>query len=353
MAELGGIEVDMDDPGAYEIDIGRFDQMRTRGTTRNSESEDSAYVSSSPGYCLMLIKASASIKSMPMDDIVEIYENGRRYSNQTYFLPNDEAEEIRSSIMHQTYLSALSGYLTFHRVRPDIDRILDIGSGSGDWAIAMAERYPSCEIIATDIWPFQPAGIPPNLMYEIDDARLEWDFLEKFNYIHVRGLAGAFEDWSIIYKQINDVCSDDGVVEITDLSFVRYKVAKPDSALQRYNDVLVEAARLAKMSLSLEHLQEQNIQAAGFRVFRRVSIEIPIGQGQSNPQKESLGKLALVTVLEGLEAQSLRLLTTHLGWTVEQVEDLCDQVKEEIMRAGLEPFMICQIVIAKKIPSLE
>ena len=296
---------------------------------------------------------SASIKSMPMDDIEEIHENGRRYANRSYFLPNDEAEEIRSSIMHQTYLSALSGYLTFHRVPPDISRILDIGSGSGDWAIAMAEQYPNCEIVATDIWPFQPAGIPPNLMYELDDARLEWDFLDKFDYIHIRGLAGAFEDWSVIYKQIHAACSDDGVVEIVDLSFVKYKVAKPDSALQRYNDILAKAAALAKLSLSLDHLQEQVIQGAGFRVFRKVSIEIPIGQGQSNPQKESLGKLALVTVLEGLEAQSLRLLTTHLGWTVEQVEDLCEEVKEEIMRARLEPFVTCQIVVAKKIPSFE
>lgn len=301
----------------------------------------------------MLIRASASVKSMPMDDIEEIYENGRRYANQSYFLPNDEAEEIRSSILHQTYLSALSGHLTFHRVRPDISRILDIGSGSGDWAIAMAEQYPNCEIVATDIWPFQPAGIPPNLMYEIDDARLKWDFLEKFEYIHIRGLAGAFEDWSIIYKQIHDACSDDGVVEIVDLSLVKYKVAKTDSALQRYNDTLVEAAALAKLSLTLEHLREQGIQEAGFRVFRKVSIEIPVGQGQQNPQKESLGKLALVTVLEGLEAQSLRLLTAYLGWTIEQVVDLCEEVKEEIMRAGLEPFMTCQIVVAKKIPSFE
>ena len=41
-------------------------------------------------------------------------------------------------------------------------RILDIGTGTGIWAIDMADRYPQAEIVGTDLSPIQPKWVPPN-----------------------------------------------------------------------------------------------------------------------------------------------------------------------------------------------
>lgn len=35
-------------------------------------------------------------------------------------------------------------------------RILDLGTGTGIWAINMADQYPSAEVIGTDLSPVQP-----------------------------------------------------------------------------------------------------------------------------------------------------------------------------------------------------
>lgn len=213
----------------------------------------------------------------------------------------------------------------------------------------MAESYPNSEIIVTDIWPFQSADVPPNLTYEIDDASGEWGFAEKFDYIHIRGLVGAFKDWSMIYHQAYQACSETGYIEILDIGMVRYTVNKAGTALEEYNEALRDAAAVAGISLDLEHLEEQIIQKEGFRVFRRVSLDIPIGTWNLDPSRASMGKLALVTVLEGLESQCLRLLTTYLGWTIDQVKVLCERLKTEILQAAdLKPFMTCQIVVARK-----
>ena len=212
----------------------------------------------------------------------------------------------------------------------------------------MAESYPDSEIIATDIWPLQSADVPPNLTYEIDDASGEWGFAEKFDYIHIRGLVGAWKDWSIIYHQAYQACSEAGHIEIVDLGLIRYMVNKPSTALEEYNEALREAAMVAGISLDLEHLEEQIIQREGFRVFRKVSLDIPIGSWNADPSRASIGKLALVAVLEGLESQCLRLLTAYLGWKKDQIETLCERLKVEIMQADLKPFMTCQIVVARK-----
>jgi 2-polyprenyl-3-methyl-5-hydroxy-6-metoxy-1,4-benzoquinol methylase len=41
-------------------------------------------------------------------------------------------------------------------------RILDIGTGTGIWAIDMADQYPMAEVIGTDLSPIQPDWVPAN-----------------------------------------------------------------------------------------------------------------------------------------------------------------------------------------------
>jgi tRNA1(Val) A37 N6-methylase TrmN6 len=45
-------------------------------------------------------------------------------------------------------------------------QILDLGTGTGIWAIEMAEKYPTAVVTSWDISPVQPNSMPPN--YEFD-----------------------------------------------------------------------------------------------------------------------------------------------------------------------------------------
>ena len=44
-------------------------------------------------------------------------------------------------------------------------------------------------------------SVPPNLVFEIDDLEEPWTFSFKFNYIHSKMMAGAFQDWKRFYQQ--------------------------------------------------------------------------------------------------------------------------------------------------------
>ena len=65
-----------------------------------------------------------------------------------------------------------------------------------------ADEHPSAAIIGTDLSPIQPAWVPPNLKFEIDDCEAEWTYPENhFDYIHIRSLFGCIQDWHRLYAQ--------------------------------------------------------------------------------------------------------------------------------------------------------
>ncbi|KAL1963990.1 hypothetical protein VTN77DRAFT_7665 [Rasamsonia byssochlamydoides] len=72
-------------------------------------------------------------------------------------------------------------------------RVLDIATGTGIWAIDFADEYPSAEVIGNDLSPTQPSmsisappcqtttneylcRVPPNLRFIVDDIESEWAY---------------------------------------------------------------------------------------------------------------------------------------------------------------------------------
>ena len=47
--------------------------------------------------------------------------------------------------------------LYFSPIGEDIERVLDVGTGTGIWAIEMGDQYPNAEIIGTDLSAVQPS----------------------------------------------------------------------------------------------------------------------------------------------------------------------------------------------------
>ena len=81
-------------------------------------------------------------------------------------------------------------------------KVLDVGTGTGIWAIDMAATFPEAEVIGFDISPTQPSWVPPNCKFYIDDAQLEWTFGESsFDLVHIRALYGSISDWTELYRQ--------------------------------------------------------------------------------------------------------------------------------------------------------
>lgn len=123
-------------------------------------------------------RASLASSSTSLESAVTNYqfEHGRRYHAYQagkYHFPNDEQELNRMDIEHHNQRLQMSGALHLCPVE-DPEEILDLGTGTGIWAIDMADLYPTAQIIGTDLSPVQPSWVPPNCKFEIDDFELDW-----------------------------------------------------------------------------------------------------------------------------------------------------------------------------------
>jgi ubiquinone/menaquinone biosynthesis C-methylase UbiE len=54
---------------------------------------------------------------------------------------------------------------------------VDVGCGSGAWAIEVAEQFPGAKVVGMDLSPIQPIDVPQNCEFVVGDLNegLEFD----------------------------------------------------------------------------------------------------------------------------------------------------------------------------------
>lgn len=89
-----------------------------------------------------------------------------------YAFPNDAIEQERLAIQNSALTKLFGNKLYFAPLPADRPpkAILDIATGTGDWAIDMGDLFPEAQITATDLSPIQPEDVPPNVNFFVEDS---------------------------------------------------------------------------------------------------------------------------------------------------------------------------------------
>ena len=291
-----------------------------------------------PSILLMLICHRNSTRSLHDSDVVYFNIHGRRYC-QEYYMPNDEDEQTRHQILHEVYLYLFKQRLTTVPL-DNPSKIIDIGAGTGEWAMSIGDEYPDCEIIGTDIGKVFPHAVPLNVFFEIDDAEAEggWTWPEdEFDLIHFRSMAGAFKNWKYIYEETLKHLKPGGWVEVVDFDHDKglQQFFPTGSPGQHWLDALREGSQKAGRPMGIEHLDPAYLTELGFVDVTIEEYEVPIGIWPEDTEAKRIGKHFLVTQLDGLEALCLRTLTEQMMWSLEEVLESCRIVTEYVGGSAL------------------
>ncbi|KAK1996444.1 methyltransferase domain-containing protein [Colletotrichum falcatum] len=265
-------------------------------------------------------------------------ENGRTYHafrEGRYVLPNDADENDRLDLQHHLYTLTFDGKLFISpagRDRP-LRRVLDAGTGTGIWAMDVAEEYPEALITGVDLSPIQPAFVPPNVTFYIDDVEDDWTFSYKFDFVFGRMLTGSIADWPRFIRQSYEFLQPGGWLELSDILLDLQSddgTVGPGCAAQEWARLMLEAAAIWKRPLDSCRFYREQLAAAGFVNITEKVYKWPTSPWPRDPKFKELGMWTYEDLGNGASGLSLALFTRALGWSKEQLEVFLVDVRKSM-----------------------
>jgi len=298
--------------------------------------------------------ASTSIESSVRD---YLYENGRRYHRfreGRYNFPNDEIEQEREDMKHAMVKLLCNQKLNFAPLGEWPQQILDMGTGTGAWAIEMGDRYPSATVLGVDLSPIQPEWVPPNVKFEVDDVESPWLYpANHFDYIHSRHTVMAIKDWGVLFQRAFQHLKAGGWIELQEIHHWPMSASNSLSAthpVAQYWDNVVRG--LSNLGVDLNAVAGERLpnlmREAGFINVTEKVFHVPIGTWPRNRVLKTVGMYWRTILLDGLQAIALGPFTRGLQWSAEETELFLVDVRKAYHDTSALMYMPLRITYAQK-----
>lgn len=232
-------------------------------------------------------------------------------------------------------------------------KILDIGTGTGVWAIEMGDLYPSAQVIGTDLSSIQPDWVPPNVSFQIDDATDPWAFLkESFDFIHVRCLAGSIRDWPALIGKAYEHLKPGGRIEFSEARMLfrcgddTYSKA---SITYQWMDEFGKISRENDLDFDAFPKFGDLFRQAGFESVVQCERPCPVGVWPKNKRLKEIGRIFKDQLIGGaIDSCSLALFTRFGGWSEEETHVLLAKVRKELKEKRMHVYTHCSFAIGQK-----
>ncbi|KAJ7767631.1 S-adenosyl-L-methionine-dependent methyltransferase [Mycena metata] len=129
-----------------------------------------------------------------------------------------EHEENRLAQMHEAFTGYLDGALSLTPVDVSLTKIVDLGCGSGAWAIQAALQFPDAQVIAVDMSPLPPCELPPNVTFVLANLTEDWTLeIGAFDMVHSRLVMSHVVNGEDVIRRIAQLVKPGGLLIIEDV----------------------------------------------------------------------------------------------------------------------------------------
>ncbi|GAB0136405.1 hypothetical protein EsDP_00004706 [Epichloe bromicola] len=239
------------------------------------------------------------------------YERGRRYQifgDGRYPIPNDDLEQNRENMKHAMLMMLTGDKPFFSPIGDHPQKILDIGTGTGIWAIEVGDRYPSAQVCGIDLTPIQPEWVPTNVSFLVDNCELDW--IERdVDLAHFRFMVMILKDISTVLGHAFESLRPGGWIELQELQGVPLcddGTMTDDDPVKYLYDTAGKAYSKFGMSTTLPAELEPHLRQAGFENIHCQIMKVPIGPWAKETTMRNVGLYQKMAVLDFLPTLSGR-----------------------------------------------
>ncbi|TDZ22858.1 Secondary metabolism regulator LAE1 [Colletotrichum orbiculare MAFF 240422] len=282
------------------------------------------------------------------------FENRRRYhkfKEGKYVFPNDDAEQEREDMKHAMVVFLCDGALHGAPLE-NPQKILDIGTGTGIWAIDMGDEYPEADVTGIDLSPIQPPYLPPNVSFIVDDAEEEWLYPDdSIDYVHVRNMGGAIKNWTKLLEQAYRVLKPGGWIELQEMNWSFQcddDTMGPDYALTKMMKLLWEAMGKFGIKEGVVESNPARLTDAGFQNQVHDIKKVPVGEWPKDPDLRRIGAYCKAVLYDGLHGVCVGPFTRGLGWTPMEVEVFLIDVRKDLLKTSIHSHVFYHSLAGQK-----
>ncbi|KAK1516462.1 methyltransferase domain-containing protein [Colletotrichum abscissum] len=281
-------------------------------------------------------------------------ENGRtyhKYKDGKYAAPNDERESDRLDLQHNLFIRTFDdrlGSAPPNDRDAKVGRVLDIGTGSGIWAIDFGDEHPESEVIGVDLSAIQPLFVPPNVQFEIDDIEEPWLFSRPFDYIHSRMMTGSIRNWRQFLQNCFDNLNHGGYLELNDIDAVPVSddgTLTEETSLMKSVRLCCEA--IAKLGVPYEHFSrfEGVLKEIGFEDVHIQRFKWPTNSWPKDKKHKEIGIWNYENFAPNWEGFLMAPLTRALDWTKEEVIILAMEARKDFANRNIHAYYNMWVIL--------
>ncbi|KAK1541792.1 hypothetical protein CPAR01_05179 [Colletotrichum paranaense] len=304
-----------------------------------------------------LTSLASSTHSLSSSILQHRHENGRtyhKYKAGRYNYPNDEREMDRLDFQHELFLLTLNDRLGLappNEPGSKVNRVLDLGTGTGIWAIDFADEHPEAVVYGVDLSPTQTTAVPPNIRFEVDDIEETWTYREPFDYIHCRAMTSSISDWRKLLQQTYDHLEPGGWFELQE-GHVRPLsddgTLTREHSLSRWADYIEEACNIMGRPfvnvLSLVEVMRE----IGYVNVTYSTFKWPLNTWPKDEHYQTLGHFNHENYMEGIEGFTLAPFTRALKWSREAIDMFLVGVRNDLRNRYIHAYIPIQLIHARK-----
>ncbi|KAH7266375.1 S-adenosyl-L-methionine-dependent methyltransferase [Fusarium solani] len=319
-----------------------------------SNSGKNSFIEPDPDAQDIILRDSESLTDSVQNFPEEFGRTYHAYRAGSYAFPNDQLERERLDLQNEALVKLFGGRLFFaplSRTTPPRS-ILDIATGTGDWAIKLGDLFPQTEVVATDLSPIQPRNVPPNVSFYVEDSSEPWDYSQPFDYIHTRVTSGC---WSNFKEQIADQAFQsltpggwfesqefDATVNCDD------NTLDANGHLATWFREIKEASAIMGRPVDVAENVREAYERAGFVDVQERVFKMPMNGWPKDERLKEIGRMWERNFLMGLSGFSFTLFNRVYQRTPAQIEVSLVDVRRELIDTRIHAWIPIHVVIGRK-----